>query len=278
MEQTGTKIRTSRLVKDYDVNGKSLRVLEGLDLSVEQGEFCCLIGPSGCGKTTLLRIISGLENPTSGTVSLSPPPAGRKALSFVFQQSLLFPWLTLGDNIRLALKHFCAEKDVERTVRMNLERVGLGAFKDFFPSQVSGGMEKRAALARALAINPDVILMDEPFVYQDAQTRAGLQNLVLELYSENKTTVLFVTHDLRESILLGSKVVVLSSLPAAIKGVVNVPFAYPRRIEDILATDIFHDVYWNVNNLLKDEVLRTAAEEEKAILERKYGLSTGKVK
>jgi NitT/TauT family transport system ATP-binding protein len=274
MERTDTKIRTSGLVKDYGINGKSFRVLDGLDLTVEQGEFCCLIGPSGCGKTTLLRIIAGLENPTSGTVALSPSPAGRKALSFVFQQSLLFPWLTLGNNIRLALKHFRSGKDIERTVDLNLEQVGLSAFKDFFPSQVSGGMEKRAALARALAINPDVILMDEPFVYQDAQTRAELQNLVLDLYSQNKTTIIFVTHDIREAILLGSKVAVLSALPAKIKGVISVPFSYPRRIEDILAADAFHDVYWNVNNLLKDEVLRTAEKEEKAVLERKYKSTT----
>lgn len=274
MERTGTKIRTSELVKDYGVNSGSLRVLDGVDLSVEQGEFCCLIGPSGCGKTTLLRIISGLESSTSGTVALSPSPVGRKALSFVFQQSLLFPWLTLGNNIRLALKHFQSGEDIERTVDLNLERVGLSAFKDFFPSQVSGGMEKRAALARALAINPDVILMDEPFVYQDAQTRAELQNLVLDLYSQNKTTIIFVTHDIREAILLGSKVAVLSALPAKIKGVISVPFSYPRRIEDILAADAFHDVYWNVNNLLKDEVLRTAEKEEKAVLERKYKSTT----
>ncbi|MDD3088720.1 MAG: ABC transporter ATP-binding protein [Candidatus Omnitrophica bacterium] len=259
------KISVSDLNKSYRTNGSLLKALEEISLEIRENEFFCVIGPSGCGKTTLLRLIAGLEKPDTGKISISSPGAARKQLSFVFQQSLLFPWMTVRENVELGLKKTVPEQARARSEQY-LSMTGLLKFADFYPHQLSGGMEKRAALARALAVEPDIILMDEPFAYQDAQTRDMLRNLLLELYHREKRTIIFVTHDIREAIILGSKIVVVSSSPGRIKNIVEVPFPYPRSVEKIIPTDAFHDVYWKVDAILKGEIERAVEKESLDIL------------
>jgi ABC-type nitrate/sulfonate/bicarbonate transport system ATPase subunit len=208
-----------------------IEVLEKVSLDVQDGEFCCVIGPSGCGKSTLLRILDGLIRPTSGqvvirgTVCTSP----RADVGVVFQSFNLFPWRTVAQNVELGLE----ERGIGRAERHEragrwLDRVGLTGFEHFYPGQLSGGMQQRVGLARALAIEPDILLMDEPFGSLDAQTRLLLQAELLRLWALDRKTVVFVTHDVEEALFLADRVVILSPRPGSVVGSVKVPFDRPR--------------------------------------------------
>ncbi|MDD4956420.1 MAG: ABC transporter ATP-binding protein [Candidatus Omnitrophica bacterium] len=256
--------------KDYCAGDERISALADVSMSIPAGSFSCIIGPSGCGKTTLLRIISGLEKPSSGRVMFSGDKNAQFA--YVFQDTLLFPWLTVYDNVEVVLKHADVSVKKDRaTIEESLDRVGLLKFRDLYPSELSGGMLKRLSIARAIAVRPAVILMDEPFVYLDFQTRESMHNLVLDLYSQEKTTVLFVTHDIREAIILSSHIYVMSSSPGHIKSGLDVPFGYPRDIGDLLHADGFHDIYSSVDSLLREEVKKTFRKEEEYLLEHRVG-------
>ena len=207
--------------------------LADLSLEVEAGEFISIVGPSGCGKSTLLQIIGGLLPATRGVVQLkrqivtSPP----REMVYVFQQynRSLFPWRTMRRNVAFALEDGgMSRSEIERKCSEYIELVGLKGFEDHFPHQLSGGMQQRLAVARALAFGADVILMDEPFGSVDAQTRAGLQDLVLRLWRQYRLTVLFVTHDIDEAIYVAQKVLVLSRAPGKIRAWVPTDLGYPR--------------------------------------------------
>lgn len=215
--------------------------LDGVDLVVEEGEFVCLVGPSGCGKSTLLLIVAGLERPTCGEVLLDGRPIEGPGpdRGMVFQRDCLFPWLTVLENVQFGLQLRANRSGLsdgrrkaylERTERL-LEAVGLGAFKTAYPKQLSGGMRQRVALVRALAIQPRVLLMDEPFGALDAQTREEMQELLLDLCRIHGTTVLFVTHDVEESVFLADRVLVMQAHPGRIVAEVAVPLPRPRRLE-----------------------------------------------
>lgn len=196
-------IEISGLCKSYRVEGRTVEVLKNLDLTVPAREITVLLGRSGCGKTTLLRLIGGLEKADSGTISR--PPDSRTA--FVFQEARLMPWLTVEKNIAFGLK----KKDVRRDDLSRLiAMTGLKGFEDALPGQLSGGMQQRAALARALAMKPDFILMDEPFAALDHFTREKMQNFLLELHQNTRCGVLFVTHSIDEALAIGDRIVILS--------------------------------------------------------------------
>lgn len=208
-----------------------LRVLDGVDLEVEAGEFLTVIGPSGCGKTTLLRLVDGLADPDAGEVLVDGDPVTgpRRDVATVFQDFRLFPWRTVRDNVALGLD----VRDVPREERDEraeewIRRVGLEGFADAYPSELSGGMRQRVGLARALAVDPDVLLMDEPFGALDAQTRDMLQRELLRLLEGTEKTVLFVTHDVGEAVFLADRVVVLSTKPASVGRDLPVEFDRPR--------------------------------------------------
>ncbi len=198
----------------------NLRVLDGVTFSVEKGEFVCLIGESGCGKTTILKIIAGLEKPDSGRVEF----AGVVRMGFVFQDDRLLPWKTVHDNILFALKASGIEDG--EVVKEIIDTVGLRGFENYYPKQLSGGMRQRVGIARALAVNPDLLLMDEPFASLDARTRERMQEELLRIV-EGKTVV-FVTHSIDEAVYLADRVVVLSPRPSRVLRIVEVEIEKPR--------------------------------------------------
>lgn len=206
------------LTKCYESPRVKIQVLEGINLDVYQGEFICILGPSGCGKTTLLRILAGLENQTEGRVSIRgvevKEPSQQRAI--VFQESRLFPWLTVEENIAIGLNKSISNANRKGLVQNCLEWIGLVDFARAYPRELSGGMAQRVALARALVINPEILLLDEPFSALDAITRMRLQEEVQKLWKMTGTTMIMVTHDIEEAIRLGQRVIMMSSSPGKI--------------------------------------------------------------
>ena len=215
--------------------------LAGLSLQVAAGEFVALVGPSGCGKTTFLNIVAGLDRDFAGEVRLAPRPDGRAArVGYVFQEPRLLPWRTVYENIALVLPQHGADA----VVKTMLKAVGLPNAQDLYPSQLSVGMSRRVAIARAFAIEPDLLLMDEPFVSLDHDTVEQLRDLLLQLWHARPTTVLFVTHDMREALVLADHLVLLSGTPGRVLADVPVSLARNRRQS---TAEI---------ELLRDEILR----------------------
>ena len=219
-----------------DRDGSETVALRDVSMSVNRQEFVSVIGPSGCGKSTFLRIVAGLEQPTSGTIRVaghlvSRPGADR---GMVFQEYALFPWKTTAENVEfgLALKHV-PKAERARTARHFIALVGLSGFEDKYPHQLSGGMKQRAAVARALANNPAILLMDEPFAAVDAMTRQRLQEELTALTASEQTTVLFVTHAVDEAIFLSDRVVVLSGHPGRVVTEIAIAFPRPRSWSDV---------------------------------------------
>jgi NitT/TauT family transport system ATP-binding protein len=210
-------------------------VLDGIDLTVAPGEFVCLLGASGCGKSTLLNLVADLDKPSAGTVEV---PTGRAAL--MFQESALFPWLTAGENIDLALRlrGLSGRRDRRAETERLLDLVRLRGAYDKRPHQLSGGMRQRVALARALAQDSPVLLMDEPFAALDAITRDVLHEELIRLWEATGLAVLFVTHNVREAVRLGQRVVLLSSRPGRVAREWRVDIPQPRRIEDKAVADL----------------------------------------
>jgi NitT/TauT family transport system ATP-binding protein len=227
-------ISVEGLSKRYLSAGRQVTVFEDLRFSIREGEFLTVVGPSGCGKSTLLKIIAGLVGASEGRVTFEGKPMTepRPELLYVFQQyeKSIFPWLTVKENVGFGLKKrsdLDSAAKAER-VRRFIDRVGLAGYEDYYPSQLSGGMQQRVALARALACAPRVLLMDEPFSAVDALTRANLQQLVLELWQELKLTFVFVTHDVDEAVYVSSRVVALAGRPATVDLDLPIDVPYPR--------------------------------------------------
>ncbi len=219
--------------KTYGSGEKAVEAIADVSFTVADGEFVCVVGPSGCGKTTLLKCIAGLLGTTRGEVLLrgrtvtAPPP--EMALVFQEYSRSLMPWTSVRNNVLLPLRHKkLSRRDRRRLVEGALAAVGLTRFIDHYPWQLSGGMQQRVAIARALAYQPAILLMDEPFASVDAQTRADLEDLVLRVREEFAITILFVTHDIDESVYLSDRVVVLTHAPAEVKEVISVDLPHPR--------------------------------------------------
>ena len=211
--------------------GQPTQALQPTDLTVPHNDFVSILGPSGCGKSTLLRIVAGLDRPTSGSVTLDGqevkgPGADR---GVVFQSYTLFPWLTIEQNIGFGLRERgVAEKEKREIVASYIVKVGLRGFENQWPKQLSGGLQQRTALARALANDPRILLLDEPFGALDNQTRGLMQELLLGIWEHEQKTVIFVTHDIEEAIFMASRVVTMSARPGRIKSIMPVPLAHPR--------------------------------------------------
>ena len=220
--------------KFFPLGKGQIQALADVSFTAEEGEFICLMGSSGCGKTTILRTIAGLEKQTSGQVLLSGREitgTGRERV-LVFQEPRLFPWLTLEENIAFGIKGRVEETRIRQIVQDMLQMIGLKDFAQAAPYQLSGGMAQRTAIARALASEPLILLMDEPFSALDAQTRADLQADFLRLWQISRKTCIHVTHDIDEALILGQKIILMETAPGRIRDVVKVPFPYPRAPDD----------------------------------------------
>lgn len=258
------KLSLRRVGKQFAVRGEKTRFTAIRDVSIDlaAGEFLVLVGPSGCGKSTLLDLLGGLTQPTSGEILLDGKPVAGPGLDrgIVFQQYALLPWRTARKNIEFGLEAKglpAAER--RRRADEYLELVGLDGFADRYPHELSGGMKQRVAIARSLAFDPEVLLMDEPFAALDAQTRESLQDELLRIWRATGTTILFITHGIDEALYLGQRVAVLTSRPGRVKKIVDIDI--DRSGVDIRSSEGFRAQRHHIWSLLHDEVERARSEE-----------------
>ena len=247
------------LSKVFQDGEDRVEAFSDISLEARPGEFLCLVGPSGCGKTTLLRCLAGIETPTSGDLTrrLEPHASGAEQ-AMVFQQHGLFPWLTVENNLHFVLQASPIPRGQhDEIVQRLLERVGLLRFARFYPYQLSGGMNQRVALVRAFCVQPQVLLMDEPFVFLDYQNRIVLQDLLLELWQEQRQTIVFVTHNINEAIALGDRVLVMPGTAGPFVREIACPFERPRDVVELRATPDYQRLVVQVTRLLSQEQERS---------------------
>lgn len=252
----GSSIITVKDVeKVYHAKKGDTVAMKNCNMEVLENEFICIIGPSGCGKSTLLRMLAGLDFPTGGKITakdkiVKGPGADR---GMVFQTYTLFPWMTVEDNIKFGLKLKKTPKEEQDKIAAHyLDAVGLSKFAKNFPKELSGGMKQRVAIARALANNPDVLLMDEPFGALDPQTKASMQLLLRQIWQKQRTTVVFVTHDIEEAVFLATKIYVMSARPGTVKTEIPVYLPYDRTLE-LKDTPDFIKLRREVNSLIHND-------------------------
>ena len=265
MTQTTPAIRVEGVTRAYGAEGDRLRVvaLEDTSLSVARGELLALIGPSGCGKSTLLNLMGGLAEPASGQVWIDGEriraPLPRK-VAFVFQETALFPWRTVLENLKLGMAFQGVPKEQRYSrARESLNAVGLADFADHYPAQLSGGMKQRAQLARALALQTDILLMDEPFAALDEQTRMVLGEDLSVLLARTGKTIVFVTHSLIEAVFLADRVAVFTARPGRIKTIIPVNEPHPRS-RSFMTSEKLSRLRNQIYELLHDEIRRTIAD------------------
>jgi NitT/TauT family transport system ATP-binding protein len=256
-------IRFDRVNKMFGAKGAGVKVLDDINLEIADKEFVAIVGPSGCGKTTCLRIVAGFEQPTSGTVSVSARPVSGPGpdRAVVFQHFALFPWKTVRQNIDLGLRNKNVMKEQrDALIADALHLMNLDSHADAFPHQLSGGMQQRVAIARAYVLDPEVLLMDEPFGALDAQTRVVMQEELVRLARVNPRTVLFITHSVEEAVYLADRVAVMTRRPGRIKELIDVKairntenWNQFQRIEDVMDQDSFIHLRTHIWKSLREE-------------------------
>jgi NitT/TauT family transport system ATP-binding protein len=259
MQQTNpaAKIETRNVCKVYETAAGSVTAVDNFSLDVADGEFVCIVGPSGCGKSTYLRMLAGLDSHSAGTIAIRPGKEPGKPLnSVVFQEYAVFPWKTVIENVAFGLQM----RGVGRAERLEtanywLERVGLRKFAQYYPYQISGGMKQRVSIIRALANDPEVLLMDEPLGALDAQTRIVLQDELLRIWEETRKTVVYITHSLDEAILLGDRVILMTAHPGRLLRTFQIDIPRPRTV-DTMNTAAFGTLRGAIWEELSKEVTR----------------------
>ncbi|HQV70514.1 MAG TPA: ABC transporter ATP-binding protein [Thermoflexales bacterium] len=230
--------------------------LAGVSFSVAAGEFVCIVGPSGCGKTTLLKMIAGLGQPSAGQILIPQPAKNTPKTAMVFQEQALLPWLNLLDNAAFGLETRGVAKPARQTQAQNfLNAAGIGQFARHYPHQLSTGMRQRGAIARAFLSGAGMLLMDEPFSALDAQTRLLMQEELLRIWKDHRKTVVFVTHDIEEAVLLGDRVLVMSGRPGRIIEDIRVPLARPRGLQDRENPEV-RQLAWHIWKVIETEARR----------------------
>ena len=256
-------LEIDRLGRQFPAESGLVTALKDVSFKVHRREFVCVIGPSGCGKSTLIRMVAGLDQPTSGRMLLdgkevSGPCPDR---GMVFQGYTLFPWLTVTENVMFGLRMEGKGKSEARAEALQwIDLVGLARFKDAYPVQLSGGMKQRTAIARALANNPRILLMDEPFGALDAQTRLQMQTHLMEIWRNVDVTILFITHDLDEAVLLADRILVLKAHPGEVQEVIEVPVPRPRSPGQLLSPE-FQATRRRLDELIHPPVTHAPAEK-----------------
>ena len=273
-------LKLSRISKSFvSDDGETTPVIDNVSMDVLVGEFVVFLGPSGCGKTTLMRIVGGLETSNDGEVFLSGEkvtgPDRKKGM--VFQAYTSFPWLTVLDNIRFGTKYRddIGKMEKEKVADHYLQLVGLKEFSNYYVNRISGGMRQRVAIARTLAANPDVLLMDEPFGALDAQTREFLQGQLLEINKRERKTTIFVTHDVDESIVLADRIFIFSARPASVIEIIQVSqHITGERDISVTETQSFFELRNHIRDLMRDQARRTQELAEQEII---HGVEGGRV-
>jgi NitT/TauT family transport system ATP-binding protein len=262
-EAPANKIVLEGVRKRFALKGRAVIALAGIDLKIRAGEFFCIVGPSGCGKTTLLRILAGLEDKTSGTIEVHRDPSarndtrGRPLNSMVFQEQSIFPWKNVRDNVSIGLKaRGFSRRERAEIAEAYINKVGLGGFENALPHQLSGGMKQRVSIARAFANDPEIMLMDEPFAALDEQTKLILQAELLRIWEETRKTVVYVTHSIDEAIVLADRILVMSARPGRIKSIIDIGriFPRPRHVDSVKSSPRYGEVFGEIWSLLRDEV------------------------
>jgi NitT/TauT family transport system ATP-binding protein len=254
-----TKLEAKNIVKSFDHNRNSVVALDGINLKVQEGDLVCIVGPSGCGKSTFLNIVAGLEKPDGGEILLNGKPISLPGpdRTMVFQEGALFPWLKVIDNVEFGLKMAKIPKDERRQISQRyLDMMQLTKFADSYIFQLSTGMKQRVAIARALAMDPEILLMDEPFAALDSQTRDLLLVELQLIWERTKKTIIFVTHNISESVILGNRVVIFKNRPSKIKKEIVIDYRRPRLTEDENLRKYQHEIIQE----LKSEVIEQKKE------------------
>ena len=252
-----------KLSKTYDTAGGEVEAMQDVSLAVGEGEFVSIVGPSGCGKSTLMEIVGGLIEPTGGEVTVggNPVRGTDPSIGIVFQQESAFPWRMVAENAQFGLEMTGVAKDEgRRRAQEMLELVGLGGFEDRYPSELSGGMRQRVAIARTLVMNPQIILMDEPFGALDEQTRLILGEELLRIQAATSATILFITHSFDEALLLSDRIVVMTARPGRVKKIVDNPLPRPRD-STIVSDPEFGRLSGELWESLREESMRAMAGE-----------------
>ncbi|MRH44523.1 ATP-binding cassette domain-containing protein [Aquibacillus halophilus] len=249
------KIELNQLTKVFFKRNESVEAIKNISLTIDEGEFVCLLGPSGCGKTTLLRILAGLETPSTGNFQINQENADNPLQSMVFQERGVIPWMTVKDNVAfgLRMRHLPTRVIKERTAYY-LKKVGLENFANLYPKELSGGMKQRVSIARAFANDPEILLMDEPFAALDEQNKFILQEELLNIWQETKKTVLFITHSIDEAMLLSDRILLMSAQPGQIIKEKKINLPRPRTMEDVRSNEEMAKEFVDIWQHLQTEV------------------------
>jgi NitT/TauT family transport system ATP-binding protein len=260
-------IKVNTVSKSYGIEGFTKSVVRNCTFTIEPSKLTVMIGPSGCGKTTLIRLLAGFERPTSGSITIDGKSVAGPGVDrmVVFQETALFPWMTAYDNIMYGPR--ARGEDTAETrnfAELLLEKVGLGAFKKKYPSQLSGGMQRRAELARSMINKPKVMILDEPFRGLDAMTKRLMQEYYANLYEEFRRTTFFVTTDIDEAIYLADRILIMSNIPTEVRAVIDVELPRPRHVENITENNAANAIKMEALALLHEEAMKSFARGSKA--------------
>jgi NitT/TauT family transport system ATP-binding protein len=261
------RIKVSNVSKSYGVEGFTKTVVRNCTFTIEPGELTVMIGPSGCGKTTLTKLLAGFEHPNSGSITIDGKPVAGPGVDrmVVFQETALFPWMSTYDNIMYGPRARGEDTlETRNLAELLLEKVGLSAFKKKYPSQLSGGMQRRAELARSMINKPKVMILDEPFRGLDAMTKRLMQEYYANLYEEFRRTTFFVTTDIDEAIYLADRILIMSNIPTEVRAVVAVDLPRPRNVENVTENDSANAIKMEALALLHEEAMKSFARGSKA--------------